>query len=326
MRAAWYERNGPAMDVLQNGEMPDPEPEDREVRVRIWASGVNPSDVKSRQGRPLAGPRVIPHSDGAGVIESVGKLVANRQPGERVWIWNGQWKRPFGTAAEFICVPERQAVPLPEKTTFATGACLGIPALTAVHALRAAGPLGGRTLLITGAGSAVGHYATQIAKLAGARVIGTASDSRAAHARDAGADFVVDYKSKDVAKVVRELTKGNGVDAIIDMDLSSTASLIADQIVRPHGTIVCYGSNQAGNIPLFFPALLWNAYTLKFFVVYELTVDERAAALAQLQGMLEQQVLKHAIAQRFPLNQIAAAHEAVEAGRLSGNVVLEMEP
>lgn len=324
MRAAWYERNGPARDVLEVGEMDLPEPSAGEVRVQLHASGVNPSDVKSRKGRELSWPRIVPHSDGAGVIEAVGEGVAHAAIGDRVWVWNGQWKRPFGTAAEFITLPEAQTVRMPESLTFVAGACLGIPALTAVQAVQLTGDVAGKTLLVTGAGSSVGHYIVQIAKARGARVMGTASGERAQHARDAGADFVIDYKSKDVAASVRDLTKGKGVDAVIDMDLSSTAQLLSGNVVTPHGRIVCYGSNVSGDIKMPFPALLWNSLTLQVFVVYELTPQERRAAIADLADMLKAGTLKHAVGARFPLNEIASAHEAVEEGKTVGNVVLDI--
>jgi NADPH2:quinone reductase len=324
MKAAWYERNGDARDVLTVGEMDMPEPRAGEVRVRLATSGVNPSDVKSRRGRPLPDPRIIPHSDGAGTVEAVGPEVSHSRLNQRVWVWNAQWKRPFGTAAEYVCLPEAQAVPLPARVDFAAGACLGIPAMTAIHAVRLHGNVGGKTLLITGAGSAVGHYATQVAKFAGARVIGTASAARADHARSAGADFVIDYKSKDVAKVVKELTRGEGVHGIVDMDFSSTAAVLADEIVRQRGLISCYGSNKAAAIPVSFPAMLWNSYTLKFFLVYELTPEERKAAVDQISSLLQEGVLRHSVGKRFPLSQIAAAHEAVESGDTRGNVVVDI--
>lgn len=323
MKAAWYERNGAARDVLEVGDMEMPEPAAGEVRVRLVASGVNPSDVKNRRGRPLSAPRIIPHSDGAGIIDAVGPEVSHGRINERVWIWNAQWKRPFGTAAEYVCLPEAQAVTLPGRIGFAEGACLGIPAMTALHAVKQFGPLAGKTLLITGAGSAVGNYATQMAKHAGARVIGTASAAKADHARSGGADFVIDYKNKDVGKVVTELTRKEGVDGIIDMDLSSTGRIIADQIVKPHGLIVTYGSNKP-EILLPFGAMLVNSYTLKLFLVYELTAQERQAALAELTTLLEDNILRHAVARRFPLSAIAEAHEAVEAGKLDGNVVVDV--
>lgn len=324
MLAAWYERNGNARDVLVVGEMPTPEPGPDEVRVAIHASGVNPSDVKSRRGRPLAWPRIVPQSDGAGIIDAVGKGVDHSRIGERVWIWNGQWKRSFGTAAEACVVPSAQAVRLPDKTGFAAGACLGIPALTALQAVRLLGPIAGKTILITGGGSSVGHYAAQFAKARGARVIATASAAKADHARTAGADFVVDYQNKDVAKVAKDLTQGRGVDGIIDMDFSSTAKLIAEAVMAPHSTAVFYGSNVAGDVALNFPAMLWNSYGLKSFVVYELRPDDRKALNAELATILDNNAVKHSIGPRFSLRDIVKAHEAVEDGKAIGNVVIDV--
>ncbi len=172
MKAAWYEKNGPAAEVLRVGEMPVPEPGPGEVRVRIVASGLNPTDVKSRAGsRPMGFPRVVPHQDGAGVIDKVGRGVPASRVGERVWLYIVQWQRAWGTAAEYSVVPARLAVTLPNNTTFAQGACLGIPAVTAHRCLFADGPISGLTVLVTGGAGAVGHYAVQLAKWAGATVI-----------------------------------------------------------------------------------------------------------------------------------------------------------
>ncbi|MGL4280395.1 MAG: NADPH:quinone reductase, partial [Albidovulum sp.] len=179
MKAVWYEGFGPAEKVLHHGDLPDPAPGPGEVLVRLHASGINPSDVKlragMRAGAVMGWPRIVPHSDGAGVIEDVGAGVDPARIGERVWIWNGQWQRPFGTAAEFIALPSEQAVRLPETTSFAEGACFGIPAMTAWFALFADGPIAGKTVLVTGGAGSVGRYACQMARLAGARVIATVS-------------------------------------------------------------------------------------------------------------------------------------------------------
>ena len=322
MKAAWYEKNGEAKDVLVVGEMETPKPAAGEVLVRLHSSGVNPSDVKSRRGRPMVGPRIVPHSDGAGIIEAVGDGVDRARTGERVWTWNGQWKRAHGTAAEYIALPEAQAVRLPEGTDFNAGACLGIPALTALHAVDLHGDISSKTLLVTGAAAAVGHYAVQIAKQRGARVIGTASQARQAHARDAGVDEVIDYRNEDVAERVKALTGGKGADGVIDMDLSTTATLLPKGLLAPHGKLVCYGSNVPGDIPISFPAMLWGSLTLQVFVVYELLASERVAAIAELTRLLEAGALKHPIGASFKLDEIVAAHEAVEGGRVNGNVVL----
>ena len=325
MKAAWYEKNGEAKHVLVVGEMETPTPAAGEVLLRLHSSGVNPSDVKSRRGRPMVGPRIVPHSDGAGIIEAVGDGVDSARLGERVWTWNGQWQRAYGTAAEYIAVAEAQAVRLPDNTDFAAGACLGIPALTALHAVDLHGDIAGKTLLVTGAAAAVGHYAVQIAKLRGARVIGTASQARQAHARDAGVDELIDYRNEDVAERVKALTGGKGADGVIDMDLSTTATLLPKGLLAPHGKLVCYGSNVPGDIPISFPAMLWGSLTLQVFVVYELLASQRVAAIAELTRLLEAGALRHSIGARFKLDEIVAAHEAVEGGRVNGNVVLTID-
>lgn len=324
MKAAWYETNGPARDVLAVGEIDTPQPAIGEVLVRLHASGVNPSDVKSRAGRPLIAPRIVPHSDGAGVIEAVGEGVDKARIGERVWIWNGQWKRPIGTAAQYIALPSQQAVSLPDSIDFAEGACLGIPALTALHAVALHGDVKGKTLLVTAAAAAVGHYAVQIAKHYGARVIGTTSPERQTHARAAGVDELIDYQHEDVAERIRTLTGGKGVDGIVDMDMSSTAPLLAKGALAPHCKMVCYGSNVSGDIPVSFPALLWGSLTLQVFVVYELRSEERAQRIAELTALLEAGALRHSVGARFTLDDIVTAHEAVEGGRVIGNIVVEM--
>src|SRR3954471_20013752 len=217
MKAVWYERNGPAREVLQCGEIPDPAPGAGEVLVRVHASGVNPYDWKTRSGsRPMVAARIIPHSDGAGVIEQVGPGVDPSRVGERVWIWNGQWKRPFGTAATYIALPSEQAVQLPDGTPFDAGACLGIPALTAHRAVTIDGSPEGQIVLISGGAGAVGHYAIQMAKLLGAaQVIATVSSAeKAEHARAAGADIIINYRTESVphqsARLCYRPTAGKG--------------------------------------------------------------------------------------------------------------------
>lgn len=323
MRAAWYERNGPAREVLAVGEMPTPSPAPGEVLVRLATSGVNPSDWKTRAGtRPMAAPRVIPHSDGAGTVDAVGEGVDRARIGERVWIWNGQWKRPFGTAAEYIALPAAQAVRLPEGTDFEAGACLGIPALTAWRAVQTNGGVAGQTVLVAGGAGAVGHYAVQMAKLLGAaRVIATVSSpEKAAQARAAGADEVVDYRRQNVAAVVKDLTGGRGVDRVIEVDLAANAALLP-QIIAQDGFCVCYGSGQA-EMSLGFGPLILSGAAIRFFIVYELSPLARLQGLAQLTAWLERGCLHHAIGRVLPLDRIAEAHEAVEQGAVTGNVVL----
>ncbi|MEA2877076.1 MAG: NADPH:quinone reductase [Hyphomicrobiales bacterium] len=323
MRAAWYEKNGPAAEVLHVGEMETPKPGPGEVRIKLKTSGVNPSDVKSRAGttRRIAFRRVIPHSDGAGEIDTVGEGVASSRIGERVWTWNAQWKRPFGTAAEYIVLPANQAVRLPDAIGFEAGACFGVPALTAWHAIDLAGIGSGSTLLIAGGAGAVAHYAIQFAKARGATAITTVSSAaKAKLTREAGADHTVDYKTENVGERVMALTKG-GVDAVIEMDLTANAALLPG-VLRPRGTLVVYGTGPQAAIPASF--CLANAITFRFVFVYELTADERARAIAEITRMLEANALRHNIAASFPLAEIVKAHEAVESGKVAGNVVIAL--
>lgn len=325
MQAAWYESNGAARDVLKVGSQPTPEPSAGQVRVKLYCSGVNPSDVKSRAARPLGGPMVIPHSDGAGVIDAVGEGVDTSRIGQRVWTWNGQWQRPWGTAAQFICLNAFQAVQMPDALSFHAGACLGIPGLTALRAVHLAGDVAGKTVLVTGASSAVGHYVTQMLKRRGAVVIGTVgSEAKAVHAKAAGADYCLFYKTEDVVSQVKLLTDGKGADAVIDMDFSTTIQWMAQGILRPHGHLVCYGSNPPADITVSFRPLLFNSYTLSFFLVYELTHEQRMACLNELNTMLEQNALTHAIGAAFSLEHVIQAHETVEAGKTIGNVVIDI--
>jgi NADPH:quinone reductase len=323
MQAAWYERNGPAREVLVVGTLPDPEPGPGEVRVRIAASGVNPSDWKTRSGsRPMAGPRVIPHSDGAGTIDRVGPSVPQDRIGQRVWVWNAQWKRALGTAAQYVALPADQAVPLPSGTSFDEGACLGIPALTAWRAVTIDGGMAGRTVLVTGGAGAVGHYAIQFARLLGARrVLATVSSAaKAEHARGAGADAVIDYRTEPVAERVREETGGAGVDRVVEVDGAGSAALLPQLLARD-GLAVVYGSNRPEITYAFGPMILAGA-AVRFFIVYELPPEVRRAGIAQLTDWLDRGWVRHTVAARFPLAEIVAAHEALERGAVMGNLVL----
>jgi NADPH2:quinone reductase len=321
MRAVFYEANGPARAVLRVEEVATPHPAADEVRVRLHTSGVNPSDVKSRGRRKLAFPRVIPHSDGAGVIEAAGAGVPASRIGERVWVWNGQWQRPFGTAAEFIVLPADQAVQLPDNVGFEEGATLGIPALTAYHAIELVAADNDTTLLVSGGAGSVSQYAIQFAKLRGATVITTiSSQDKAAAAREAGADHCIDYKREDVGARVAELTGRRGVDAIIEMDLSTNAKLIPI-VLRPKGRVIVYGTGAEATIPAFF--CLSNSVLLQFFLVYQLDEQQRDRAVAGITRALQEGKVVSRIGPTFSLAETAAAHEAVEHGTI-GNVVVRV--
>ena len=327
MKAAFYDRNGAAEDVLQVGELPKPAPTAGEVLVRVHASGVNPSDVKSRAGlrAKMAWPRVVPQSDGAGVIEAVGEGVDPGRVGERVWIWNGQWQRPLGTAAEYIAVPNIQAPHLPDNTPFEAGACLGIPAMTAHRCVFADGPVAGQKILVTGGAGAVGHYAIQLARWGGAKVIATVSGAdKAAHAKAAGADRVVNYKSEDVAAAVKDFAQGAGVDRIVEVEFGGNlATSLA--CLKTNGVIATYASSAVMEPKLPFYPLMFQGVTLHMVLVYILPEAARRQSIQDINHALAQGALVHAIAGTYPLGRIAAAHKAVESGAMIGNVVIAVE-
>ena len=325
MRAVWYEQNG-TVDVLQVGEVAEPKPGPDEVRVRVISSGVNPSDWKRRQGltRPLDFPRVIPHQDGAGVIDQVGPGVPDSRVGQRVWLYESQTGRPFGTAAEYTVQPANHAVPLPANTSFTQGACLGVPAMTAHRCLLADGPVSGKTVLVPGGAGAVGNYAIQLAKLDGALVISTvSSDKKAAIAKDAGADHVVNYRTEDLVKRVLEITGGTGVDHIVEVDFAGNFD-ISREVLRSNGVVAVYAPGTASQppVPLQYKS---SNITVRLVLVYEMPEPAKGAAVEDISRWLEQGKLHHLLGSRFPVESAAQAHQAVEGGAI-GNVTLDVGP
>ena len=241
-----------------------------------------------------------------------------------MWLWNAAWGRPFGTAAQYCCLPEAQAVPLPDAASGEAGACMGIPGLTAMHAVLMDGGVAGKRVLVAGGAGAVGHYAVQLAsRMGAAQVISTTSNqAKAQLARDAGADHVIDYKTEPVAERVREVTQGQGVDRVIELDVAVNGALDLE-LLRPGGELVAYGSS-AKPLDLPFPVLLAKNLQIKFFTVYHLEAADRARATAALNRLLARGELQHNVAQRMALDDVVKAHEAVEAGRLVGNLVLRV--
>jgi len=328
MRAISYSAFGPASDVLSLTDIPTPKPAQGEVLVRLHRSGVNPSDVKSRAGgRPgvpkPAFPFIVPHSDGAGVIEAVGNDVDAARIGQRVWIWNGQWQRSHGTAADYIALPAEQAVQLDDNISFDAGATLGIPALTAAHAVFGGGDVAGKTLLISGGAGSVGYMAVQLAKAAGARVIATASPGTSTdHARAAGADHVLDYRAPDLADQILAATGGALIDRAVETEFGVNIALLA-QVMAPNSTIAAYGSalDLAPTLP--FGPLLFKAITIDIVLVYILTAPERAAAIERVTQALRAGTLTPRIHATYPLADCAAAHRAVEAANRHGAILLD---
>lgn len=328
MKAAFYETTGAPSEVLQVGELDDPTPGPGDVRVRIHASGINPADTKRRSGwggGSVSGPREIPHYDGAGVIDAVGGGVDAGRVGQRVWVHSAWFGREYGTAAQYVVVPEQLALPLPDGTSFEAGACLGIPALTAHQVVFSDGPVEGKTVLVTGGAGAVGHYAIQLAKWGGARVIATVSSPEKAElAREAGADEVLNYRTEDVSARVAELTGGEGVDRVIEVAFGENVAKDVE-LLKVGGTIASYASDAAPEPALpFYPLLMKNA-AVRISLVFLMEGEPLERAIADVTRLLEQGVLRHNVALVLPLEQIAAAHEAIEAGSVAGNVVLTVD-
>lgn len=327
MKAIWYEQTGPATQVLTYGDMDIPTPRAGEILVRLYASGVNPSDVKARAGARaggagLAWPRIVPHSDGAGQIEAVGPEVSPQRIGQRVWVWNAQWQRPLGTAAQYVTIPQDQAVWLPDAASYAIGACLGIPATTAHRCIYADGPVEGQTILVTGGAGTVARYAIQMAKLGGATVITTVSGpEKSWTAQAAGADHVLNYRDQDVTEAVLELTSGQGVDRIVEVEFGANLS-VTPSVLRTGGIIAAYGSagQQTPTFP-FYP-LLFKSATLHLVLVYLLPPHARSQAIADITQWLNNDCLSPAIAATIPLAQTADAHTLVESAAKLGTVVV----
>ncbi|WP_421928577.1 NADPH:quinone reductase [Neoaquamicrobium sediminum] len=332
MRCAFYTRTGPAADVLVIGERPDPVAGPGEVLVRVRASGINPADVKRRagwNGMAMQHPLVIPHCDGAGEIVAVGDRVDPSRVGERVWMWNAQGGygtagRAFGTAAELIALPAEQAVQLPEAMSFEAGACLGVPAMTAYRAVFADGTVDGQTVLVAGAAGAVGHCAVQMAKAGGARVIGTVSNPAAAeHARAGGADEIIDRRQEDVAAHVLDLTVGKGVDRVIEVDFGANHA-VDIAALKVNGTIASYSSTSDPKPVFDYYAFANKGANLRVIQGFAIPKAERLEGELRIAELAAQGDLRVAIARTFPLEDIADAHRAVEAGGNLGNIVVTL--
>ena len=326
MRAAWYDRQGPAAEVLQSGELPTPQAGPGEVRVRLHASGVNPSDCYRRAGTsfPQEYPRVIPNSDGAGIVDEVGAGADARWLGKRVWLYNGQRNgRAFGTAAEYIALSAELVTELPDDVDFAAGATLGIPCMTAHRCVFLAAPLQERTILVTGGAGAVGHYAIQLAKWAGARVIATVSSAeKAEHARHGGAEHVIDYRREDVAARILALTGGEGVDHVAEVDFGGNLPTTL-KFLRDNGSIAAYASAGQRMPTVPFYELMRRNITLHGVLLPVLPIEARRRAQSDVTQWLRGGGRLLTVAARFPLAETARAHEAVERGDKRGTVVVE---
>ena len=332
MKAVFNTARGTARDTLALKEVDLPSPGAGEVLVAMRASGVNPSDVKLRSGAqgPMIADQVLVHNDGAGVIEAVGEGVGPARVGQRVWMYNinrsadGLGQGPLGTAAQYAIIPAHLAVELPDEASFEAGACLGVPAMTAHRALMWAGPVAGRTVLVTGGAGAVGHSAIQIAKAKGARVIATVSnDIKAEIAREAGADEVLNYKATPLLDQLLDLVGNGGIDHVVDVDIAAHME-IYPQILKINGSVGAYASASNLTPALPFYPLAFRNIQLQPVFVYSMSDAAKAEAIKDINALLTSGQLSPRIDRRFALEDIAVAHETVEAGSLLGNAVVTL--
>jgi len=327
VRAAYYECKGPASKVLVLGELPDPQPGPGEVRVKLQFSGINPTDTKLRGGwdgnveMPFA--RVIPHQDGAGVVDAVGPGVPRSRLGERVWVYEAQRGRAFGTAAEYVAIPSENAVALPQSASFETGACLGIAGMTAHRCLFQDGGIQGQTVLVAGGAGAVGHAAIQLAKWGGARVASTVSrPEQEKLAREAGADLVVNRKTEDAAAKIKTFTQGLGLDRVVEVAFE--ANLELDRaVLKANGVISTYSSGPPESAPRIpFTAVMRQGISVHFVLVYVMPREAHQLAARDLNAAIEAGRYRPQVARIFKLDETAKAHEAQESGSTVGKLLV----
>ena len=327
MRAAWFEKFGAASDVLTLGDLDAPEAGPGEVLVRMHTSGINPSDVKKRAGsfpNLLDAGLVIPNSDGAGIIEAIGDGVDKSRIGERVWAFQAQYERRFGTAAEYLAISSNCAPRLPENAGFDVGACLGIPVMTAHRAVFADGDVDGQTILVTGGAGRVGFYAVQWASRAGATVIATASNPDDADTcKRVGAHHVVNHRDDDFAAAILEANKGQLIDRVVDVEFGANLP-VSVEVLRIGGTIATYASTEEPEPTLPFVQMMYKDLTIRMIIVYAMPDSAKDHAIADINNALKEGWLQHRIAHTMPLDEIAAGNEVIEQGECRGAVILTL--
>jgi len=322
-----YEEFGPATEVLQVREIELQKPKSREVIVKLKYSGVNPSDAKARAGnRPgVFRPEyslVIPHSDGSGVIEDVGSELDKSLIGKRVWVRNGQWKRPFGTAAEYITIALENLIEMPSEMSFKHGATMGIPGLTAAYGIFGSGEVLGKTLLISGGMGAVGHLAVQLAKWGGAKVIATGSKSSCETILDLGADYFFDYSSDKLASQIKEVAP-EGIDRVLEVEFGINLNWL-HEVLKPNGTLAVYGSAKEMNPIIPFGLYLFKAIKIDIFLIYILPPKEREIAINYLHLAYRQKALVPRIDSIYRLEDCDQAQERTLTKGRKGAVLLKI--
>jgi len=327
MKAAWFESFGTPQESLIVGEQPKPEVAAGEVLVRVKASGVNPSDVKKRAGafpNLLDAGLVIPHSDGAGVIEAVGAGVDASRIGERVFLYQAQFGRRFGTAAEFLAIDASRAPKLPDNASFEVGACIGIPMMTAHRCVFSDGSVAGKTLLITGGAGRVGYYAIQWAKSGGATVVATASNPEdTALCKSMGADHVINHRDENWSEQVLAATNGSKVDRVVEVEFGANLPEVL-KCIAINGVIATYSSTQVKEPQLPFIQMMFLDLTIRMVIVYAMPEEAKLLAIADVSDALANNTLKHRIAHVVEFDDMAKAHELIEQGGFGGCVVVKV--
>lgn len=327
MRAAWFEAFGQASEVLQIGELDTPSPGAGEVLIRVHSSGINPSDVKKRAGSfpdLLGDGFVIPNSDGAGVIEAVGEGIDAGRIDERVWVYQAQYGRRFGTAAEYLAIDSNRAPKLPDNTEFDVGTCLGIPVMTAHRCVFADGDVRGQTVLIMGGAGRVGNYAVQWASRGGANVIATASNpDDMAMCKSAGASQVINHRDGNLADAILNANGGELIDRVVDVEFGINLPTSVD-VLRVGGTIATYASMQEPEPKLPFFQMMYKDLTIRFVIVYAMPEAAKAHAVADIESALSDGWMQHRIAHTLPLDDIVKGNEIIEQGAIRGAVILTL--
>jgi NADPH:quinone reductase-like Zn-dependent oxidoreductase len=327
VKAAWFKKFGPAAEVLQIGTQNDPVPKAGELLVRMHTSGVNPSDVKKRAGsfpNLLDDGLVIPHSDGAGIVKVVGEGVSPKRAGERVWVYQAQYARRFGSAAELLAIDEKRAVTLPGNVSFDVGACLGIPAMTAHRCVFSDGAVEGKSILVTGGAGRVGFYAIQWASQNGAHVIATAAnEADAAACSEVGAHAIVNHRKPGWSKAVLEANNGRPVVRVVDVEFGANLPEVL-KLIKTGGVITTYSSTQVPQPTLPFFQMMYLDLTVRLVIVYAMPEEAKEHAIRDIDSALREDRLVHRVAHIVPLEDIARAHELIEKGGFRGSVVVSI--
>lgn len=327
MKAAWFEKFGSPADTIVLGELETPTPQAGEVLVKVMTTGINPSDTKKRAGafpNLLDDGLVIPHSDGAGVIEAVGEGVDPSRIGERVWLYQAQFGRRFGTAADYLAIDENRAPKLADQASYEVGAILGIPVMTAHRCVFADGSVEGQTVLVTGGAGRVGYYAIQWAKYGGATVIATASnESDKVLCLELGADHVVNHRDENWAQQVLAATNSEKVDRVVEVEFGQNLPQVLD-CIRVGGTIATYSSMVVPEPKLPFKQMMFMDLTIRMVIVYAMPEAAKQQAISDIEDVLSKETFAHRIAHSLPFEEMAKSHELIEQGGFGGCVVVNV--